>query len=313
MQASRWRRGERVAILVILVFLPTLSGCNQGSESTSKFASGNSANHYLLAADLDKFQVGRSKAELLEDLQWRGEFLMTSEHQGQSVTVIMYDVMPLHVERTSGVSAWAVFVDNKFAKFVDHQRLLPEDKVYVRPNDGRPKPLKAGDDRYLVRAINDDPLSKEDLIREVGLLGPHLKVKADWGLIAVYWITTGFGLLDLLDRESASPTTSDYERNAELRDQFNAARLDLGMTQAEIETILKATAIESGEVEAGSYRIYGSHEAFNITAWVHFNNVLVIFREDEAVSIDDMNAGYRWRKELAERIIDLPVPPASRE
>ena len=39
---------------------------------------------------------------------------------------------------------------------------------------------------------------------------------------------------------------------AELRDQFNAARLKIGMTEMEVESVLKAKPIEAGEVEAGT-------------------------------------------------------------
>ena len=50
------------------------------------------------------------------------------------------------------------------------------------------------------------------------------------------------------------------------------ARLNVGMTESEVEAVVKAKPIESGNVEAGVYRIYGSNESFNIDPSLHFEH-----------------------------------------
>jgi len=281
------------------------SGAEQMEDLIKDLSSRDSANHYLVIGELDKFRYGRLKTETLDDVQWRGHFVMASRHEDKSVAGIIYEVLPGGPKTTGGVWIWAIFADNRFKKFVKWQGLQPEDKEFVTPTYSRPKPLKAGDDRFLIRAVNAEAVTAEDLIEEVHSIGPPPPVHADPGLTAAYLLMRALGIA--AGRENP-PTAKDYERNATLRDQFNPARLDIGMTEAEIEAVLKAKPLESGQIEGGSYRIYGSNETFDIGDWLRFSNVLVIFREGKAIRISSIDSGYDWRQRLAERIIDLPVP-----
>ena len=58
-----------------------------------------------------------------------------------------------------------------------------------------------------------------------------------------------------------------------MREQFRAVRLDIGMTEQEVEAVLKAKPIDSGELRAGTCKEYGGTEMFPIPN--HFGNVVV--------------------------------------
>jgi hypothetical protein len=94
-----------------------------------------------------------------------------------------------------------------------------------------------------------------------------------------------------------------------LLDQFNAARLNIGMTEAEVQATLKAKPLESGKVEAGNYSVYGSYEAFNVSDWLCYSpffNILVVYRDGKAIAISSIQSGYDWRQRLEKTLIDLP-------
>ena len=279
-------------------------------ELAKKLSSMNSANWYLGVGDLDEFQAGRSKSALLRDVQWRGWLYMAAEYKGKTVSEIMYSLLSDDPSRHTGVSAYAIFVDDKFVKFVKPPPVLPGDQEIVGYSKSgapfsRPKPLKAGDDRFLIRAMDSEAVSIADLKKELESTTPPPKEHIDPGLTAAFLLMRAFGLVP---GPGPAASEKDYLRNAELRDQFNAARLDIGMTEAEVEIALKAKPLESGKVEAGPYKIYGSNEWFDLDMWLQFSNILVIFREGKAVAISSIPARYDWRRELAKATVDLPVP-----
>ena len=88
--------------------------------------------------------------------------------------------------------------------------------------------------------------------------------------------------------------------------QFNAARLKIGMTESETEAVLKAKPLESGKVEAGDYKIYGSNESFNINYPLRFSNILLVFTGGKLSVIRSIPSGAEWRQELGEMFSDLP-------
>jgi hypothetical protein len=89
----------------------------------------------------------------------------------------------------------------------------------------------------------------------------------------------------------------------------------LGIPMAECNTervnaVLGAQPLESGEVEAGSYRICGSNESFNINLIsLHFRNILVVLREGRVIGTYTAPPGAEWRRELGEWFMDLPNCP----
>jgi hypothetical protein len=290
---------------------PAGKRANQGdaSDLARRLAKLDSASHYLTIGDLDKFQPGRSKSGILKDVQWRGEFNMATEYKGKVVSAIIFELVPDDSRSKGGVWIWAIFVDDKFVKFVEPPPSLPGDMEVVNVHGtpwSRVKPLTAGDNRFLVRALDGKPVLAAELTKEVKSLAapPHRRI--DPGLTVAYLLLRAMGAAPAPD---APASEQDYLKNAALRDQFNAARLDIGMTEREVGATLKAQSLESGQVGAGSYRIYGSNESFNINDWLHFSNVLVVSRDGKAIVISSVPAGYNWRQKLRKATVDLPVTP----
>ncbi len=298
--------------LLALMFT-CLAGCSEPNDKKSggeqvdrgKTSSLNteltSAHNCLDVGELEKFRPGRPKRDILKDIQWRGHFLMASTYKGKSVCAIAYKV--LSDDPSSGEEVvWAIFVDDKFVKFVSWQS--GDMEVVVDDNGSRrsrPKPIKVGNISWLIRQVNREPITIADLEKEVKALTPPPPSRIDPGLTAAYLLLKAMG---------AAPkpaTKDDYKKNAELRDQFNAARLKIGLTEAEVESVLKAKPLESGKVEAGSYEIYGSNKTFDINHSIRFSNMLVVFKEGKVSVIYDVRAGSAWRRKLGERFIDLPV------
>ena len=149
-------------------------------------------------------------------------------------------------------------------------------------------------------------MSIEDLKKEVKSTTAPPPSQVDPGLTAAYLLMRTIGLAP---GPGPPPSEKDYLRNAELRDQFNAARLNIGMTEVEVEAVVKAKPLESGKVEAGLYRIYGSNESINVEFWLRAPHILVVFREGKATAISSIPGGHGWRRELGKATIDLPAPP----
>ena len=264
--------------LVLQQFLPLaltiacVTGCSEPSSTKPRHeAKGRrgvgsrpgelmSANSLLGAGDYEKFRPGRSRADVLNDVQWRGNFVEATTYEGKSVSVISYGLFGGPFS-DHGTAVLAIFVDDKFEKF-------------VRWPKGDAK-IAVGDFSILVRALESDPVSSLDLEIEMNSKSGVPK-QIDLGLTAT-WLLFG-------ERVEAARATG-LKKNAVLRDQFNAARLKLGMTQAEVETLLKAKPIDSGQVEAGSFKIYGGTESFDITADLHYSNIFVVLKEGRLTGI----------------------------
>jgi hypothetical protein len=231
---------------------------------------------------------------------------MAAEYDGKAVCAMVYDLLSDDPNIEVGVWIWAIFIDSKFVKLVKPPSILPEERNLAK---GGAKPLKAGDRRFLIRGMNAESASIAELKKEVQSLTPPegREKRIDPGLTAAYLAMRALGLAP---GPEPPPTEQDYLRNAALRDQFNAARLKIGMTESEVEATLKAKPMESGQVEAGLYKIYGAEESFHISniagVWRRFSNVLVIFRDGKAIAISSIESGYDWRRKLAEVTIDLP-------
>ncbi|MGO8690553.1 MAG: hypothetical protein ACLQLG_13100 [Thermoguttaceae bacterium] len=256
-----------------------------------------SADYCLDASDIEKFRPERSKNDILKDVQWGGDFEEATEYEGKNVSAISYGLFG-GPYRVGGRAVWAIFVGDKFKKFV---RWPEWDQEEVIDDSGkrrsRAKPIKIGDFRRLIRAVESKPVSVADLEKEVraGAAPPQ---HIDVGLTAAYLA---------LEPALSAKRNKEINKNAALRDHYNASRLRIGMTESEVESVLRAQALESGKVEAGSYKIYGSNESFDIDYMLHFSNILVIFKEGKVIGIHRAPAGYEWRRTLGELFIDLPA------
>lgn len=280
---------------VLLIFV-CLTGCgesninNPANKTPSKHGTdkltlkSNSANYLLGPDDYKYFTPGRSLAEVLNDVQWRGNFECATEYKGRHVTAITYGVLGGYLS-DHGTAIFAIFVDEKFKKF-------------VRWPIGQEK-IRIGDFGMLIRLLESDPASVVDIDKEQReSKTPH---SSDPGLGVVF---------QLLEPVRATRLAPILRRNAELRDQFNAARLRLGMRASDVQAIFKAVPIESGVVGTNLYQIYGSIESFDITADLHYSNVLVVLRDGKVTGIYSgtwVPGGDGGLREMRHWFVDLPV------
>lgn len=160
-----------------------------------------------------------------------------------------------------GLSLLAIFVDDKFVKFVRWPK-----------GDAQ---IKLGDFSILKRAVESDSLSIADLEKELRVrIEPPKEI--DPGLLAA-WLRFGPDI-----QKAREPMLKE---NAKLRDQFNAARLNIGMPRADVQAVFKAVPLESGDVGGYSFQIYGSTKSFDITPDLHYSNVLVVLKDGKMVGV----------------------------
>jgi hypothetical protein len=260
----------------------------------------------LLRADQsEEFQRGRSIDDILKDVGWRGNFAQAGVHEGHSVLSVLYLLLPEAATHDArGEWLLAVFVDNKFTKFVRPPE-PPPDEMEMRydPVLERdilvPKAIRVGDARFLVWAMEGEAVNLAKLQKEWKENPYKPRSEVDVGLHA----------LSLAFKPAMSAAWDrDFKKNAALRDQFNAARLRIGMTEEEVESVLKCKPLESGRLEAGAYKIYGSKEQVGLSGPLHFSNILVVFRDGNLAVIHNIPCDYQWRERLSERFRDLPKP-----
>jgi hypothetical protein len=268
----------------------------------AKLAKLDSAGEFIRFDDLDEFRPGQAKNEILKDLRWRAGYVTAAKCDGKSITAIDYDVYADGPGKGRSEGVHALFVNDKFEKFIRWQ--IPDfDGTAWSP----PRSRRIGDDcGWLTRAIRSKAVGVDELRKAVkSKKAPPEHI--DPGLTAVY---LGFRALGLAP--GPPPPEKDPEKlrkNIALRDQFNAARLSIGMTESEVEATLKAKPLESGKVEAGNYSIYGTNESFVVNDWLWFSpfsNILVVFRDGKAIAITSIRAMYEWHRDLEQTLIDLP-------
>lgn len=225
----------------------------------------SSAHYFLGPVDVEEFRPGRSKNEILEDVQWRAGSSGAGEYKAENVCAISYKLVfeqVPEIAKRDGKGEWleAIFIGDKFVKWVRPPKPDEEDMEIVDIGGipgRRPKPTKMGDIKWLIRAVESEAVNLAELEKEVKAR-PEAPSQIDPGLTIAFLLLRA----TVLRGSKIFATEDDYKRNAELRDQYNAARLQIEMTQSEVEAVLKAKPIESGEVEAGSFIIYGSNESF---------------------------------------------------
>ncbi len=222
---------------------------------------GNSASEGFIIGEIDKFRPGRPMADILRDIHWVGNFEMAAEQDGKDLAVISFYVHP-KVERY-GKTLWAVFVANRFVKFVE---MDPKNVSY---------PIPIGTFQAIQICAKLPPVVVADFkqrMEEDNRPEPN-----DPALAAIYAKTKTPEVL-AFDRHQ-------QEENTQLRDQFNSARLKIGMTKAEVAATLRARPLESGALDSGSFEIYGSTKIKLFNQARHYKNVLVVYRGDRLAVI----------------------------
>ena len=172
----RWMVFVPPIMLVLALACPV--GCAKGGEkavdkrvdrgdTSDLHAKLNSASDYLAVADLDEFRPGRPKDDILKDVQWRAGSVVASDCKGKSITAIDYTLLADGAESHREEALHAIFVADKFVKFI---RWLPgemEEVDYHGTPWRRPKPTKLGNYcPWLNRAMNGEAVSVEDLKKE---------------------------------------------------------------------------------------------------------------------------------------------------
>ena len=231
----------------------------------------------LLPADYKKFRPGRSKDDILEDIHWKGSFVEAASYKGKSITVIDFGLFGSPFDN-SGTIVWSVFVDEKFHKFV---RYPDWDSKW----DSEKK--KIGDHRMLIKAFKSEPVTIAELKKEMKENPPPSSI--DWGLTMV-WLSLRKGVLEA-DAKREKSMENIYKKNSKLRDQFNASRLKIGMTENEVEKVLKAKPIQKGKVKAGTFKFYGSTETLDLNSYLLYSNILVVFEKGKVIGIYNIGGG----------------------
>lgn len=274
-------------------------GTNGGGATSSDQTDLSSAHYFLSAADMEAFRPGRKGTEILEDLEWRGNFFMACTHNGSELSAVAYKLVPSISSADDGRVVFAIFTDDRFEKFVEW--VHHEGDIAVVERDGkrqrRPKAVRLGDCGLLMRLLEAEPLSVADLKEAMkAKSAPPNQTHEDVDVgLTITWL--------LLRPAVLAAHEADLRRNAPLRDQFNASRLDTGMTQAEVEFILKTKPLESGSVEAGFFAVYGSDISLDVKYPLHFANILVVFKEGKAIAVYSIHPGSDWRRDVRDGVI----------
>lgn len=224
----------------------------------------------LTVADAEKFQRERPKNDILQDIQWRVGQVFAGKCAGKKVMVFDYYLVLDPKNVYQGESFHAIFVDDKFEKFIRWDMGTAD------------KPTKTGDCSRLLRLEGSAPVTLDEL-RKSAAMQTAPKKRPDLGLTAA-WLVLG-------PKGQKKATAADYKRNAELIKQFNAGRLSIGMTEQEVQQTLQAKPIESGQLDAGACRVYGSKESLPVSFEEHFTNVVVIYHDGKASSFFSFPAG----------------------
>ncbi|MEX0702039.1 MAG: hypothetical protein WD069_08080 [Planctomycetales bacterium] len=245
-----------------------------------------SADYVLVPADYEKFRKGRPMEEILKDLHWWGNFAEAGEIEGKNVSAISFGLFGGPSQLPHGMFVWAIFVDGRFEKF-------------VRWPDSPPGlTAKVGEHPRLVQGYKAEAVTIADLEKEAKA-APAPPSSVDPGL-------TALGLI--FGRAIEKRQLEEYKQMVVLRDQFNAARLKTGMTQKEVEEVLKSKPIESGEVKAGAFKFYGSTKSFDLNN-PGYSNILTVFKDGKLTDIysaDYFGGVERGLRDARTFFVDLP-------
>src|SRR5438552_1357484 len=99
----------------LVCFLALCGGIHavQGKAEQPSEKKLNSIHRLLGPSDYDKFRIGRSKDDVLKDVQWRGNFEMACRHKGKRIYGISFEFFSSYATRLDGEVAWAIFIDEK--------------------------------------------------------------------------------------------------------------------------------------------------------------------------------------------------------
>jgi hypothetical protein len=239
-----------------------------------------SAYDILNPDDLRHFQEGVELTLIMEEIKWRGNFAYATIIDNKAVAALEFRYSVADPEGLHGPNIIAIFDDYKFSKFTScPSRSKDSLRLFSELREALAAPAVSPIDIWNEYTISYKRLAKSaasepGIEMQSMILGP---------------------MLQAFMRKSGKDSASfvDYKRNAELRDQFNAARLRLGMTSREIKAVLKCDQpLEIGQIDGMKYEIYGSGVDFGkISSYISYQNVLIIFDDKEAIGIYGIPGG----------------------
>ncbi len=262
--------------------------------------------HRLLGrSDYEEFRAGRSKIQILSSVQWRGNFEMGCRDNSNKIYGISFEFFSNRPTEAWGEPAWAIFVNEKFVKFVRWPKRKMKD-VRVPYKGGItvvsvPEPIQLGNFERLTLAADNKPVTIADLVQDVKARGETPR-EIDPGLTIMFLLMQASGV-------KLEPSERDLKINASLRDQFNASRLDIGMTEVQVTATFHAKPICSGKWHAGSFAVYGSLKSVDLIAPLHYSNVLVLYEDGKVSGIysgETIPGGKDSLRKLRETFVDFP-------
>jgi hypothetical protein len=267
-------RRMMMAVVAVALLIPVsiwLKGIKDGRADLPPGGAAKGANSVSAELDItqiDKFVPGRLMDEILRDLQWVGNFEMATEQHGKALATISFFIRPTKPVRFY-TEVWALFVADRFVKFVD---LGVEEPAH---------PIRVGTFPTL-EIVAKRPSVATATIKQQIKDQEDSEPPFDSALAAAF-VQARAKFADALRRQE--------EENAQLRDQFNAARLKLGMTKAEVAAMLRAKPLESGIVESGPFEIYGSTRPACSDPSRSYHNILALYRGDRLAGIYSGRSG----------------------
>jgi hypothetical protein len=253
-----------------------------------------SAYDILNSGDLCHFQEGVDLSVIMEKINWRGNFEYSTIIDNEAVTGIGFRYSVADPEGLHGPNILAIFKDYRFLKFTEYPN--PSEKSLIRFSELREalaapavSPIELWEkytERY--KRLVESAAAEPGIEIQSMILGPMLKA-----------------FLSKSGKDSAS--FADYKKNVELRDQFNASRLRLGMTSIQIMAALKCDqSLAIGQIDGMKYEIYGSTAYIDkMSSYIHFQNVMVIFNDDKATGIYGVFEGPRGIDVMHEQYPEL--------
>jgi hypothetical protein len=228
-----------IGLCSLILYFVAVECVAESDDQTDATADCNSIHDLLSVREFEKFRAGDEMSTILKDLCWRGNLVEAADRDGKRIYLISFRLFTDNAKGLSGESALAVFVNERFEKFVSD------------PPGPTPK-----------RAVGEFPLISHAMRSEAVTLAQFVK-KADSRSTQVDpGLTFTWLLLSPLVKAGQLARTAElkeqYAKNTQLRDQYNASRLKIGMNQEDVQRLFKAKPFEIGTANGLAFEFYGS-------------------------------------------------------
>lgn len=272
--------GAKIALCVLL------TACSEDASVPASWPrtppSATEEADSILASDLERFEPGRSRRDILTDLGGRaGEVRVARCGESEWCTIGYEIAIDAVVDPTEGFPFDALFIDGDFVALID-----------TPSEDFGPNSLD--DCAWFTRMRESCALDRAELVERTRDFADRVG-HVDWGLTAVSIVLSPLFLATAPD----GPTDEDIRRNAELRAQFDATRLTLGMTEAEVSAALRAEPLERGRTIGGTFAVYGSRELSSVRSEFRHTNIVVLFHDDRATALSTIGDVDPWLARFA--------------